>query len=62
FVIFRYVSLASIIAAITLPFFAVIFQKSIMFVLFASILCIVGVYKHRANIKRLFNGEEKRLL
>jgi len=62
FIITRYVSLASIIAAMALPLFAVVFHKNISFVIFAAILCVVGVYKHKSNIKRLLNGEEKKLL
>ena len=58
----RYVSLASIIAATALPVLAVIFGKDISFIAFCSILCIVGVYGHRSNIKRLLAGKEKKLL
>jgi glycerol-3-phosphate acyltransferase PlsY len=61
FSIWRYVSLASILAAISLPTLAAITGKDIYFVFFCSVLCIVGIYSHRSNIKRLLNGTEKKM-
>lgn len=58
----RYVSLASIAAAAALPILSLITGKDIYFTLFAVILCVVGIYSHRANIKRLMNGTEKKIL
>jgi len=62
FSIWKYVSLASIFAAISLPIFALILGKNLDFLLFCSILCLVGVVSHRGNIKRLIQGNEKRLV
>ncbi|MBL7158784.1 MAG: glycerol-3-phosphate 1-O-acyltransferase PlsY [Candidatus Omnitrophica bacterium] len=61
FSILRIVSVASIAAAVFLPVFAVLFNKSIYLVLFCVILCVIGTYKHKANIRRLLRGEEKKL-
>jgi glycerol-3-phosphate acyltransferase PlsY len=61
FLAFRVVSVASIIASIFLPIFAIIFGSPIYLVLFTVLLCIFGTYKHKANIKRLIRGEEKKL-
>ncbi|MBN1354029.1 MAG: glycerol-3-phosphate 1-O-acyltransferase PlsY [Candidatus Omnitrophica bacterium] len=61
FVIFRIVSIASILAAMSLPVFSVIFYVSIYFAIFSVILCLGAVYKHKANIARLVRGEEKKL-
>jgi glycerol-3-phosphate acyltransferase PlsY len=61
FLAFRIVSVASVISSVFLPIFAVFFQRSIYFILFCVLLCIVGTYKHLPNIKRLIRGEEKRL-
>ncbi|MBD3378886.1 MAG: glycerol-3-phosphate 1-O-acyltransferase PlsY [Candidatus Omnitrophica bacterium] len=61
FSITHYVSMASIIASVCLPVVAVIMGKDLEFVLFCSILCLVGVFAHRANIKRLLRGEEKKI-
>jgi len=61
FIALRIVSAASIAAAVFLPVFAVLFRQSIYLVLFCVLICIAGTYKHKANIKRLLRGEEKKL-
>jgi glycerol-3-phosphate acyltransferase PlsY len=61
FLIWRYVSLASIFAAISLPVFSVIFGKDVYFIVFSAVLCFVGVLGHRPNIRRLMDGTEKKL-
>ncbi len=61
FAIWRYVSLASIAAAVSMPVFAVILGKDLGLVIFCGILCVVGVHAHRANIKRLLQGSERKL-
>ena len=58
----KYVSLASIIAATSLPIFAAIAGENFYFILFCAVLCIVGVFGHRSNIKRLIRGEERKIL
>ena len=62
FAVWKYVSLASIIAATALPILAVLTGKDLVFIIFCAILCIVGVYSHRSNIKRLISGEEKKIV
>ena len=61
FIIWHYVSLASLCAAVLLPVLSVILGKNLDFVIFSSVLCLVGVYAHRLNIKRLIQGNEKKL-
>jgi len=61
FLITGYVSLASIIASITVPVFTLIFNEPAEIIIFLSILCILIVYRHRSNIRRLKQGEEKRI-
>lgn len=56
-----YISIASIIASISVPLFALVFSEPTEIVVFMSILCLVIVYRHRSNIKRLQQGEEKRI-
>lgn len=56
-----YISVASIIASIAVPLFTLVFSEPTETVIFMSILCLVIVYKHRSNIKRLQDGEEKRI-
>ncbi|MDD5634843.1 MAG: glycerol-3-phosphate 1-O-acyltransferase PlsY [Candidatus Omnitrophica bacterium] len=58
----RYVSLASLIAATSLPVFALFSGKGFPFVIFCCALCIVGVYSHRENIKRLIQGKENKFV
>lgn len=56
----RYVSLASICAAALVPFLVYFFSHSL--VLFFAALIIGGgvIYRHLANIQRLYNGTETR--
>jgi len=62
FYAWKYVSLASICASISLPIFAVIFKEHIFFICFCAILCIIGTYAHRPNIKRLIQGTESKFI
>lgn len=56
-----YVSIASIIASISVPLFTLVFGEPAEIIIFTSLLCIIIVYRHRSNIKRLKQGEEKRI-
>ena len=65
----RYVSLASIIAAVSLPLFAFLFKmlnfgsttaRSIPVLVFFTLVAALTVYRHRSNIKRLLDGTENR--
>ncbi|MFC1621657.1 glycerol-3-phosphate 1-O-acyltransferase PlsY [Candidatus Omnitrophota bacterium] len=56
-----FVSVASIIASISIPIFALVFGEATEIVIFMSLLCLLITYKHRPNITRLIKGEEKRI-
>lgn len=61
----RYVSLASIAAAISLPFgvwFCNLFRDKPNpdLIVVAAVFGALGIYKHKANIQRLMNGTEHR--
>ncbi|ACA59682.1 protein of unknown function DUF205 [Candidatus Desulforudis audaxviator MP104C] len=56
----RYVSLASIIAASSVPLAFALGGVGWRHVLFGLFLALVAVYKHRANIDRLLKGKESR--
>lgn len=59
----RYVSLASLVAAIAFPL-AVTFifhEPSLVMKIFAILLCVVVFYTHRHNIGRLLKGNENRM-
>ncbi|MDP8258082.1 MAG: glycerol-3-phosphate 1-O-acyltransferase PlsY [Candidatus Aadella gelida] len=62
FSIWKYVSLASICSAVSMPVFALIFGKSLEFIIFTAVLSMIGVYAHRSNIRRLMQGTENRLV
>jgi glycerol-3-phosphate acyltransferase PlsY len=55
------VSLSSIIAAITVPIFTLAFGQPVEIIVFMCVLCLIIVYKHKSNIRRLARGEEKRV-
>ncbi len=63
FLLTRYVSVGSIGGAISFPVsLAIIFPSTPdLLVRFAIALCLVVLYTHRLNIKRLFKGEENRM-
>jgi glycerol-3-phosphate acyltransferase PlsY len=58
----RYVSLASIIAAATLPFFIALFTpyRTAFFMVCCSLISLLAIFKHRANIARLRAGTESK--
>jgi glycerol-3-phosphate acyltransferase PlsY len=57
----RYVSLASIIVAVLFPVIVIFLQPLPPYVIFSVLTAIVGVYRHRSNIKRLINGTELKI-
>lgn len=57
----RIVSVASLAASMSLPVFGIIFQKPLSGIVFYVLLCVMGAYKHKPNIRRLLRGEEKKL-
>ncbi len=63
--IWRYVSLGSVVAAAALPIFVVIlYQRSegfLWLVVFAVFLSVVAIYRHRPNIRKLLKGCEEKI-
>jgi glycerol-3-phosphate acyltransferase PlsY len=57
----RYVSVASIITSMALPILLFVFNKPTEWIVAGFILSWVSIWKHRGNIKRLFNGTEHRI-
>ena len=62
FVTTRYASLASMVAAISLPLFAVLFDASWPVVAFTGGAAIAIIVLHRGNIARLARGTENRFV
>ena len=57
----KYVSLSSIMAAVTAMIAAFVFFKIDVFSVFCAIIGVLCIYRHRSNIKRLLNGTENKL-
>ena len=57
----RYVSLASIVAAVVLPFAVWLWKGSATMTGVMTALSLLAIYKHKANIQRLRHGTENRV-
>jgi len=62
FILSRYVSLASIAAALILPFAVWYWNKSEAMTAVMAALSLLAIYKHKANLRRLLNGTENRFV
>ena len=60
FAISKYVSLSSILAAISLPIFIYFLYQQIIYVILGILTAILIVVKHKSNIERLKNGTESK--
>lgn len=61
FLLTRFASLASIVAAVSLPLFALLFDASWPVLAFTAGAALAILVLHRANIRRLLAGEEHRM-
>ena len=61
FVTTRYVSIASLAAAIALPTSVWITEDSVLLGIVTTALGALAVYKHKGNIQRLLAGTESRI-
>ena len=57
----RYVSLASIVASILVPFFVAGFHYPRPYIFFGVFTAVLIILKHGPNIQRLINGTENRI-
>lgn len=58
----RYVSLGSVAASVAFPIAAaILYPNDILYLVFAIALCLLAVYRHKENIKRLIKGTESKL-
>ncbi len=57
----RYVSLGSIVGSLLFFVLALFGDYDIWFQIFAGIISLLAVYRHRENIKRLVKGTERKL-
>ncbi|MCD5415342.1 MAG: glycerol-3-phosphate 1-O-acyltransferase PlsY [Clostridiales bacterium] len=58
--IFKMVSLGSVVSMLLLPFVLMIFEDRNT-VIFGTILGTMAIYRHRANIYRIFKGVERKI-
>ena len=61
FAIWRYVSLASISAAVATPVATFLIEADATRFVFTAILAAIVIYKHKSNIQRLLAGTENRI-
>ncbi len=59
--VFRYVSLSSIAAALALPIAIYFWERDWILLIFAILVALVILFKHWSNIKRLIAGQEYKL-
>jgi acyl phosphate:glycerol-3-phosphate acyltransferase len=57
----RYVSLGSIVGSIAIPVLMVLSPELRSYVLYGLLICVVILWRHGSNIKRLLQGTESRL-
>ncbi len=57
----RYISLASMVAAFSIPFWMLFLHRSWLCVCFSIFVFLIVIYKHFPNIKRLLAGTEPKI-
>ena len=60
-IITRMVSVGSLTALTLSAVFFIVFKVDIFYIILSCILCILSIYQHRLNIKRIINGNENKL-
>jgi glycerol-3-phosphate acyltransferase PlsY len=58
---FRYVSLASMVAAVFAPFYQVLIWDADAYAVALAVMGLLLVWRHEANIRRLVAGTESKL-
>ena len=61
FLLFRIVSLASILAGVSLPLLMLLFNRSTTLFFTSIVLAVFVIFRHKANLTRLLQGKEPRL-
>ena len=59
FLIWRYSSLAAIIASLSAPVMAYFFQLSNTFIFLTILIAVIVLFRHESNIKNLIHGNEQ---
>jgi len=58
FLLSRIVSLSSLVAAVSLPVFMIVFRQPLAITIAGILLCLFTFYRHKTNIQRLREGKE----
>lgn len=59
--IFRYSSLAAILASLLAPLYMWIFTNNLIYVATIALMCSLLIIRHHGNIKKLIRGEESKI-
>jgi glycerol-3-phosphate acyltransferase PlsY len=57
----RYISLGSIVMLVLFPISTFLWGKGTESIILASLFSALAIFQHRGNIKRLFNGTERKI-
>ena len=57
----KYVSLASIIAAMIVPICSYFFNEPLEYLCFSILAAVFVIYRHKSNVQRLINGNESKI-
>ena len=57
----KYVSLASIVAAMMVPICSYFFNESLEYLCFSILAAVFVIYRHKSNVQRLINGNESKI-
>jgi len=61
FLVSRIVSLASVVAGLSLPIYGIFFKLSRVMLIASMVLSAFVILRHKANLKRIFQGKEPQL-
>jgi glycerol-3-phosphate acyltransferase PlsY len=59
--IFRYSSLAAIMASLLVPFYTWFLTKNLTYVITISVISLILILRHHGNIRKLWRGEESKI-
>ena len=57
----KYVSLASIVAAMMVPICSYFFNEPLEYLCFSILAAVFVIYRHKSNVHRLINGNESKI-
>ncbi len=58
--VFRYISVGSMVGAVSFPFFLALYGRPLVFIVMSCIVSLLVVVRHKDNLRRLAAGRENR--